>query len=69
MSSSGAMASITKLKGRENYETWKFAVRAYLEMEDLWSCVEGTNEEAEEKADNEADAKKNNKVKQWRSRN
>ncbi|XP_015124956.1 uncharacterized protein LOC107046765, partial [Diachasma alloeum] len=31
---------IERLKGRENYASWKFAMKAYLEMEDLWGCVE-----------------------------
>jgi len=33
---------IEKLKGRENFNTWKFAMQIYLEHEDLWKCVEGT---------------------------
>ncbi|KAJ8967368.1 hypothetical protein NQ317_017455 [Molorchus minor] len=33
---------IERLKGRENYDTWKFAVQTYLEHEELWSAVEGT---------------------------
>ncbi|KAG6456369.1 hypothetical protein O3G_MSEX009690 [Manduca sexta] len=31
---------IAKLAGRENYSTWKFAVKSYLEHEDLWECVD-----------------------------
>lgn len=27
--------------GRENFSTWKFAMQALLESEDLWACVEG----------------------------
>ena len=30
---------IQKLSGRENYNTWKFAVKAYLENEELWDYV------------------------------
>ncbi|EZA58140.1 hypothetical protein X777_01868 [Ooceraea biroi] len=30
-----------KLVGRENYASWKFAMQAYLESEDLWGCVTG----------------------------
>lgn len=32
---------IEKLMGRENYGTWRFAMRACLEAEDLWECVFG----------------------------
>ncbi|RYA67841.1 hypothetical protein DD592_27230 [Enterobacter cloacae complex sp. 2DZ2F20B] len=32
---------IEKLKGRENYNTWKFGMQAYLEHEDLWGCITG----------------------------
>lgn len=31
---------IEKLAGRENYSTWKFAVKSYLQHEDLWECVD-----------------------------
>lgn len=31
---------IEKLAGRENYSTWKFAVKSYLELDDLWECVD-----------------------------
>ncbi|KAL0893973.1 hypothetical protein ABMA27_014049 [Loxostege sticticalis] len=34
-----SMATIEKLKGREDYVSWKFAVQAYLEHEELWDCV------------------------------
>lgn len=40
MSYSG-IPQIERLKGRENWEQWKFAVNAYFEMEGLWSSVEG----------------------------
>ncbi len=46
---SGVLSSIEKLKGRENYQTCKFAVRAFLEMENLWSSVDGTSDEQDEK--------------------
>lgn len=45
-SNSGMFASIKQLKGRENYETWSFRVRAYLQHEELWDCVEGTETDA-----------------------
>lgn len=31
---------IERLAGRENYSTWKFAVKSYLEHEDLWNCID-----------------------------
>ncbi|XP_047991665.1 uncharacterized protein LOC125230527 isoform X2 [Leguminivora glycinivorella] len=34
---------IEKLAGRENYSTWRFAVKSYLEHEDLWECVDPGN--------------------------
>jgi transposase InsO family protein len=34
-----SLPQIEKLKGRENYVTWKFAMRASLELEDLWGCI------------------------------
>lgn len=58
---SSTLSSIEKLKGRENYETWKFAVRAFLEMESLWGYVDNTatetNEEKKKKGDTMAKAK------------
>ncbi|KAK9688579.1 protein of unknown function (DUF4219) [Popillia japonica] len=33
--------TIERLVGRENYNTWKFAMQALLEHEDLWGCVTG----------------------------
>ena len=44
---------VEKLRGRENYDNWSFAVKTYLEHEELWDCVLGT----------ETDAKKLNKAK------
>lgn len=44
----GIISSIPKLKGREDYETWKFSVRAYLELEGLWNIVSGTETEVDE---------------------
>lgn len=32
--------SIEKLSGRDNYSTWRFAVKTILQHEDLWNCVE-----------------------------
>lgn len=50
---SSLLTSIEKLKGRENYSTWKFSIENYLEYEDLLKCIDGT----------ETDAKKNVKAK------
>lgn len=47
--------SIEKLKGRENYDTWKFALQAYLEHEELWDCV--LEESKEKKKDVKAKSK------------
>lgn len=47
MSSSGILGSIEKLKGRDNYATWKIIVRAYLESESLWTSVAGTSTETD----------------------
>lgn len=42
-SNSGMFSSIERLKGRDNYDTWKFVVQAYFEHEDMWQCVVGTD--------------------------
>lgn len=36
------MTLIEKLTGRDNYNTWKFAVQTYLQHEELWCCVESS---------------------------
>lgn len=51
--STSLLASIEKLKGRENYSTWKYSIENYLALEDLSKCLEGT----------ETDVKKNAKAK------
>jgi len=38
----GILPPIEKLLGRENYSTWQFAMKTYLEHEDLWECVSGS---------------------------
>ncbi|KAJ6641550.1 Maternal effect protein staufen [Pseudolycoriella hygida] len=40
------LPAIDKLTGRDNYVTWQFAVRAYLEHEGLWDCVTGSATDA-----------------------
>lgn len=53
MASSSILASIPKLKGRENFATWKFAIENYMEFSELSDCLTGT----------ETDAKKISKAK------
>ena len=50
------LGHIEKLVGRENYSSWKFAMQAYLECDDLWGCITG-------EATYLADQKKMNKAK------
>lgn len=47
MASSSRLSSIDKLVGRENFNTWKFAMRNYLEHEQLWKAVLGTETDVE----------------------
>lgn len=35
---------IDKLRGSEDYNDWKYSVQAYLEHEELWDCIEGTQQ-------------------------
>lgn len=51
--STSYLSSIEKLKGRENYSSWKFSMENYLALEDLSKCILGT----------ETDEKKNAKAK------
>ena len=44
---------LEKLKGRENFDSWKFAVQNFMEHEELWPSVLGV----------ETDSKKNIKAK------
>lgn len=37
---------IEKLRGRENYETWKIAAQSYLTINGYWSCTKATVSEA-----------------------
>lgn len=52
--------SIEKLKGSENFHTWKFAIKNYLEMSDLENCVE---EASTDGTAAEGDVKKQKKAK------
>lgn len=54
---SNSMVQIEKLQGRENYATWSFAVRTYLEHEDLWKCVDGAVGEFDKVEDTKARTK------------
>ncbi|KAG5885672.1 hypothetical protein JTB14_001954 [Gonioctena quinquepunctata] len=51
-STSSSFVAIDKLTGRDNYSKWKFAMKALLELDDLWKVVEGT--ETDEKKDQKA---------------
>lgn len=42
---SSNLFNIEKLVGRENFATWKFSMKTYLEHEDLWCCVEPSENE------------------------
>lgn len=52
--STSILASIEKLKGRENYSSWKFSMQNYLQLEGLSKCI--TGEETEEKKNAQAKA-------------
>lgn len=41
--------NIEKLKGSDNYHTWKFAMNNYLEMNDLEKCIIDPVTETDEK--------------------
>ncbi|KAG6451043.1 hypothetical protein O3G_MSEX006910 [Manduca sexta] len=46
------MVLIEKLTGRDNYATWQFAMKTYLQHEDLWDCVKPDSEQVlDEKRD------------------
>lgn len=46
MASLNNLPSIDKLIGRENFSTWQFAVKTYLEHEGLLDCIKGTEKDA-----------------------
>lgn len=52
MASNNILSHVEKLKGRENYNTWQFAIRIYLEHEELQAYLEdtGTDKAKESKA-------------------
>lgn len=49
MSSGFPLANIEKLTGRDNYATWKFAVKNYLQHEELWEFIDPWPETREDK--------------------
>ncbi|KAJ0179561.1 hypothetical protein K1T71_005273 [Dendrolimus kikuchii] len=49
--------NIEKLLGRENYNTWRFAVKSYLQHEELWECID-----ARSAVDNKKDLKAKSKI-------
>lgn len=52
------MFNLDKLVGRENFTTWKFGIKTYLEHEDLWKCVEpGPTEKVDPALDIKAKSK------------
>lgn len=58
MSSNNPLTLIEKLTGRDNYSTWRFAVKTYLEHEELWDCIENpTGDAANQKRDLKAKSK------------
>ncbi|XP_045775788.1 uncharacterized protein LOC123874444 [Maniola jurtina] len=58
MSSANPLTLIEKLTGRDNYNTWRFAVQTYLQHEDLWCCIEyGDNDHVDPKLDIKAKSK------------
>ncbi|CAH2100028.1 unnamed protein product [Euphydryas editha] len=58
MSSNNPLTMIEKLTGRDNYSTWRFAVKTYLEHEELWDCIENpTGDVANQKRDLKAKSK------------
>lgn len=44
-SGSSYIASVPKLKGRENYDDWAFAVENFLILDGLQKCLDGTEED------------------------
>lgn len=53
---------IEKLKGRENYNTWRFAMKSFLELDDLWSCVNGTDSTTDLEKKTRRDVKAKSKI-------
>lgn len=50
MSSNNPLTLIEKLTGHNNYSTWRFAVKTYLEHEELWDCIENPSGTAANRA-------------------
>ncbi len=62
MATSNFVSSIAKLKGKNDYDSWKFVVKAYLESEGLWSVVDGTSTEEDEGKKKEQESKARGKI-------
>lgn len=45
----------SKLKGRENYDTWKIAAKSYLVIKKVWSCMQNTLGASASQAEKDAD--------------
>ena len=56
-SNQNLLPTINKLVGRENFLTWQFAAKAYMEHEGLWKCIAGEGDEAETDAEKLVKAK------------
>lgn len=57
-----SIGGIERLKGRENYETWKMSARAALELSGLWGHVDGTDSETNPTTKAAGDAKARSKL-------
>ncbi|KAJ0169236.1 hypothetical protein K1T71_015266 [Dendrolimus kikuchii] len=57
MSSNSNLALIERLIGRDNFASWRFAVKTYLQHEELWDCVEGKSDSVDTKRDTKARSK------------
>jgi len=47
MSQSNAFPTIDRLRGRENYVTWAFAMKKCLQLDGLWKCVLGEDDDTD----------------------
>lgn len=50
MAGSNSLMSIEKLTGRDNWANWSFAVKAYLQHEDLYDCILKAPDDSDPKA-------------------
>lgn len=47
--------NITKLKGSANFHTWKFAMKNFLEMNDLVGCITPSDDDVQKPREAKAD--------------